>query len=497
MTYTAQAEDLLPGIRVGVVRATTYGLFGPPEQFMPQAHALGAGIVRVNIYWSQVEPEPGVFEWGAVDALLDQLDDGDEAWVTVCASSPWATRRATRWLPASPAVDIDRYHRFVTELVGRRPGSIRFWQSEIEPCLPLFWAGTAEEYLAHLRVFHAAVKAADPAALVVLGAAVPGAMLGDGPAGAQTWASFFGQVLRDGSEYFDIFDIHPYGDAYQVPALVQTCHTQLAAHGCRQPVVASEHSGPLPTDFPDNHPYLAAVLAAHQKQFLGEVPMPDTIEDMQAAEAPAVIALYERMDELPPTLQMFMAGCPTELDDKRHRIACRDLVVRTVLALSAGVRRNLYYAMGPEWKLDRALRITPILMFDKLKLMDYSDDTISHRYPAADTFELLTRHLDKVERVDRITVPNHPDLYLFEIQRTNRTPLLIAWQRHDGADREDLPSIELTWEWPYPSAHAVDALCVSVPTETHDGELRIPVSSTPVFIDTTPAERPAIPPSAR
>ncbi|WP_068053762.1 hypothetical protein [Nocardia xishanensis] len=168
MTSAASADELLPGIRLGVVRGTTYGLFGPPEEFVPQARALGAGIVRVNIYWSQVEPEPGRFVWTALDALLEQLDDGDEAWVTVCASSEWATRRTTRWLPASPALDIDRYRHFVRALAAHRPGRIRFWQCEIEPCLPLFWAGTAGDYLTQLRVFHDAVEQADPAALVVL-----------------------------------------------------------------------------------------------------------------------------------------------------------------------------------------------------------------------------------------------------------------------------------------------------------------------------------------
>ncbi|MGW7531111.1 hypothetical protein [Amycolatopsis sp. NPDC054798] len=485
MTTAAPEGNVLRDTRLGVVRATTYGMFGPPDRFVPRARALGAGIVRVNLYWSQVEPEPGRFAWEAVDALLDQLGEDDEAWVTVCASSPWATRRKTRWLPASPALDLGQYRRFVAELAGRRPGAIRFWQCEIEPCLPLFWAGTAEDYVAQLGVFHSAVKAADPAALVVLGGAVPGAMLGDGAAGASTWAKFFGEVLRGGSERFDVFDIHPYGDAYEVPALIEACRTQLAAHGCGQPVVASEHAGPLPTDFPENLPYLAETLAAHQRQFLGEEPLPDTIEELRETEDPAVAALYARRDELPPALQMFLEGCPAELDAERHRLACEDLVVRTVLALSAGVRRNLYYALGPEWQLERELRITPILMFGKLKLMDYAGGALCHRYPAADTFELMASRLGDVGRVDRTAVPGQPDLYLFEARRTGRTPLLIAWRRPGGVPSEEPP--ELAWEWPCPGAQAVDALGTGVPAEVHNGILRIPVSSTPVFIDALPA----------
>lgn len=487
---SAPAVESLPDIRLGVVHGTTYGLFGPPGEFVPQARALGARIVRVNIYWAQVEPEPATFVWDAVDALLDQLGDEDEAWVTVVSSSPWATRRATRWLPASAALDIGRYQRFVRELAGRRPGAIRFWQCEIEPCLPLFWSGTADEYLAQLRAFHTAVRSADPAASVVLGGAVPGAMLGDGAAGARTWASFFGQVVREGAEYFDIFDVHPYGDPYTVPGLVRACHTQMAAHGYDKPVVASEHSGPLPTEFPANLPYLAGVLAEHQQRFLGEVPMPDTIADMAATEDPAVVELYSRIDQLPPTLRMFMAGCSPELEAERHRLACRDLVVRTILALSAGVRRNLYYPIASEWQLHRDSRIAPALLFDKLKLMDRDGDTISRRYPAADTFELMARYLDGIERIERITVAEQPDLYVFDVERTGRTPLLIAWERGAATGDSEQASTEMSWRWPHPHCRAVDVHGADVPIELDRERLRFPVSATPIFIDSAgaPAE---------
>ncbi|WP_228003214.1 hypothetical protein [Nocardia australiensis] len=483
MTPVASADEVLSDTRLGVVRGTTYGLFGAPEEFVPQARALGAGIVRVNLFWSQIEPEPGRFVWDALDALLDRLGDGEEAWVTVCSGSRWATRHPTRWLPASPAVDIKQYHRFVRKLVGHRPGRIRFWQCEIEPCLPLFWAGTAGEYLTQLRVFHEAVEQADPAALVVLGAAVPGAMVGDGPAGAQTWASFFGEVLRDGAEHFDVFDIHPYGDPYTVTGLVRACRVQLAAHGCRQPVVASEHSGPLPTEFPENLPYLTDVLAVHQRQFLGQAPMPDTLEDLEAAEDAPVVALYQRMDELPPTLQMFMNGCPPELDDHRHRLACRDMVVRTMLALAEGIRRNLHYAIGPEWDFYHDSRVAGVLMFGKLQLMDSRGDTLTHRHPAADTFELMARLLDGATEVRRITVADRPDLYLFEAERTHNAPALVTWERHISTADRDGSTNEFAWEWPYSSAHAVDAFGARVPVRLQDGMLRIPVSSTPVFID--------------
>ena len=97
------------GIRLGIARGITFGLFGPPHEFVPQARALGAGLIRVSIYWSQVEPEPGAFDWTVVDSLLGQLTPGEEAWLTVCSSSLWATRRATDFLPPSPPQDAAAY----------------------------------------------------------------------------------------------------------------------------------------------------------------------------------------------------------------------------------------------------------------------------------------------------------------------------------------------------------------------------------------------------
>src|SRR4029079_6786618 len=122
------------------------------------------------VYWAQVEPEPGRFQWDVVDALLDQVTDDVEVWLTVCSSSPWATRQATNFQPQSPAVDLDTYERFIRHLVRRGRGRARYWQGDNEPSnARLLWAGTAPEYVAQLARMHTAVHDEDPDALVVLG----------------------------------------------------------------------------------------------------------------------------------------------------------------------------------------------------------------------------------------------------------------------------------------------------------------------------------------
>jgi len=214
------ADPVLPGVRLGIVRSISYGLFGKPDQFVPQLRELGAGLVRVYFYWSQVEPEPGRYSFDAVDAFLDQLDGSEEVWVTVCSSSPWATRQATEFLPPSPAKDPEAYRRFVDRLVRHCAGRVRYWQCDNEPSnVGLLWAGTAAEYVVQLRELHQAVKAADPDAAVVLGGA-PYALPASAPDSPDR--QFFDVLLRDGRDYFDLFDLHLYGEAERIPADVET-----------------------------------------------------------------------------------------------------------------------------------------------------------------------------------------------------------------------------------------------------------------------------------
>jgi hypothetical protein len=408
-----------PGVRLGVVRGISYGLFGKPDRFVPQARELGAELIRVYVYWSQVEPEPGRFAFEAVDAFLDQLDGSEEVWVTVCSSSPWATRQATGFLPPSPAKDLTAYHRFVDRLVRHCAGRVHYWQCDNEPSnVGLTWAGTAAEYVAQLRVMHRAVKQADPGAAVVLGGA-PFGLPASLPGSPER--QFFDQLLRDGGDAFD----------------------------------------------------LAAGAGGTGGQGQAAAPSP---------EEAAMARLYEDMAGLPPQLQMFMRGCPPELEAKRDRINRRELVMRNLLALSAGVRRTACWNLAPEIPgYENRLSIMDLL-FGKLVLLGYQDGELSARHPSADAFALVARQLAGVEQVTRVPVPERPGLFLFEVRRRDRGPLLVVWDRRDAFDGEDEPPVAFDWPWPAARADAVDALGQAQPAKVVDGRVELAVSLTPVFV---------------
>lgn len=468
-------------IRLGIVRGISYGLFGKPDEFVPQIRDLGASLVRVYFYWSQIEPVPGQYTFDTVDAFLAQLDGTEEVWVTICSSSLWATQQATTFLPPSPAKDTDAYYRFVNRLVRHCAGRVQYWQCDNEPCnVGLTWAGTATEYLAQLVTMYRAVKDTDPDAAVVLGGA-PFAL----PASAadSPERQFYDLLLREGRDYFDLFDLHLYGEAGQILADIAIVREWMRALGYEKPIVVGEYNAPWPALFPEASAAMQeAMMAAFATPVAGSDAAASAEAAQQTPEQRALASLYARMDSLPPQLQIFMAGCPQVLEEKRHRMNCREIVMRNLLALSAGIRRTVCWNLAPEIPgYTNPLSIMD-LIFGKFALLGYEGTALRHQHPAAKTFALLADQLAGVERVTRLVIPDHPNLYLFEVQRTGQGPLLVVWDHRDSFTGEDEPPITLTYPWQSTRANTIDALGQTQPAELHDGQITLPLTNTPVFI---------------
>lgn len=460
----------------GIVRGPLYGHMGVrADVFMPQVHQLGAHLVRLFLFWDQVEPERGRFVWDAVDTLLEQLGPSDEAWITLNSSSLWATRHATHFQPPSPALDPENYYHFVSTLVTHCKGRVRYWQCENEPTNPLLWGGTAIDYTNHLKIFSRAVKDADATAMVVLAGAVDAFLtedLAQNP-DMQVEQDFFDHVLRENADDFDVFDLHLYGELYALTANINSIRQKMTALGYQKPIFCGEYNGPSFFNFVENLPILQRIFAKMMNE-------PQTETLAQATQRDAIAELYEQMAILPPQTQMFMDGCSLELEEKRHRINCREVVMRSLLALSGGVEKVLCWNLANE-KVDRANLMH--LLFDKHKLFDYEHGVFKQPYPAAEAFRRMTDALGDVEYVRRLQLPQYPAIYLFEVQRRERSPLFVVWERRNAFSGEDEPPTPLTWEWHASRAWAADVFGEPVPTRVHDGCLSLEISLTPVFIE--------------
>ena len=470
------------GIRLGVVRGLSYGLFGAPGEFIPEAQALGARLVRVYLYWGQVEPEPGCYRWDVVDALLGQLTGDEEVWITLCSSSPWGTRISTDFQPQSPAHDQGAYGEFVRQVVRRCAGQVHYWQCNNEPSnTGLLWSGTAAEYITHLKTFYRAVKDSDPAAAVVLGGCGYDVLSSEEGSPAR---QFFDHLAAAGRDAFDLFSVHLYGDPASVPHYLCTARQFMRAHGYLKPVIVGEHAGPQPFEFPDAVAVMQQVFAAA----FSEPPPAQSTGELAAQagqdtpERRAMAALYARMSELPPTLQMFMEGCPAELEAKRHRLACRQVVQRTLLALAGGVHRTAYWNLAPEYPgpVDHLQMMH--LLIGKLPLLGYTGSRLGCRRPTASTFALLADQLAGARAVTRVQAVERPMLHAFEADRPGRGPLLVLWDHRDAFGGEDEPPVITTWPWAAETATVTDVFGQTSTITSHDRQIHLPVSLTPLFV---------------
>jgi hypothetical protein len=265
----------------------------------------------------------------------------------------------------------------------------------------------------------------------------------------------------------------------------------MRAHGYLKPVVVGEHAGPQPFEFPGAMAVMQETFAAAFAEAAGRsgsAPSQSTGELAERAgqdtpERRAMTALYDRMDSLPPRLQMFMAGCPAELDAKRDRIGCRQVVMRTLLALAEGVHRTAYWNLAPEYPgpVDHLQMMH--LLIGKLPLLGYRDGDLAVRRPAAETFALLAGKMAGARAVSRLSPGDRPGLYAFEADRAGRGPLLVLWDHRDPFDGEDEPPVEVTWPWPAPAATVTDVFGRTWTVSGEDHQIRLPVSVTPLFIE--------------
>ena len=457
VTGPGNSEPLRMGAPIGVSWSPTYG-FPPhkPESFVAQARALGAGFTRITLYWSQIEPKPGVWRWDELDAYLAQLTRPDEAFLTLSSASPWATRTPSWVFPSSPAKNPADYDAFVRAVVAHSKGRIRYFQSDIEPNNPFFWRGSADDFAAQQRIFYQAVKAADRKAMVVLGGC-------DGlfdPTGRDPLPgqaadmAFFATVIAADAGAYDAFDLRLYGDPYSIPDRVAFIRAAMAKAGGIKPILAGEYDGPGFFEFPANRRW-AAYMA-------GPGLSPAGAQAMAAAR------------DLPVETRMFLASATPEARARLLSLQADDLVIRNLLALNSGVQKTAFF------ELARDTTAPTDLMFGSFKLFDETDGVLGSPLPLAAPFARLAKLLGGVSAVDR--VPDaRPDVFIFRLTRRHAPPAWIAWRRPAAIG---LGAQTLRIDAPWLPHHATAATMAGevVPLDRQGGRAQISLGASPILL---------------
>jgi hypothetical protein len=468
----AQGAIAQPPVRgpMGVTWGPTYGLpSAKAAPFMPAVRALGASFSRVTLYWSQLEPKPGLERWDELDAYLGQLASPDEGMVTIASASLWATRTKAVVFPSSPATDPKAYYAFVRRVVEHAKGRVRYFQADTEPNNPFYWAGSAEEYAAEQRIFHKAVKDADPQALVVLGGS-------DGlfdPTGAdplpnqQADLAFLRTVLTASRDAYDLFDLHLYADPYTIPARVEAIRALMRQAGGERPIIATEYAGPGFFEFKFNRRFAATLLAP-------------------GAGPDAVRKLRGEGSALPIEARMFLDPDDDRAGNALVRLQTEDLVVRNLLALSASVERTAFF----EVRRDTLDPDAPnAVLFGPTALFDGDGGGLGKPMPLTFAFKRLADALAGARRVTRIAVAGHDDAYVFRIDRGGSSPALIAWRRplQRGGSAEPL-SVELAWSGRTAQARGADGGPMAV--AIRGGKMSLSLTDMPVIVGQARASAP-------
>ncbi|HXF04639.1 MAG TPA: alpha/beta hydrolase fold domain-containing protein [Blastocatellia bacterium] len=187
-----------------------------PRSFELAAQA-GIGWVRFGIWYSLVNPSPGVFRYeeSGFDAQVAGVRQrGLQILGQLGFAAPWNTTAPSGLPPGAdplhfPPRDLRAWADYVSQTVSRYKDEIQYWEVWNEPDLRGFWAGTAAQYAELLAVTYDAIKRANPDAKVVLG----GLALGGPP--QQLNRNFLTEILNDArypaARYFDIMNFHHYG----------------------------------------------------------------------------------------------------------------------------------------------------------------------------------------------------------------------------------------------------------------------------------------------
>jgi polysaccharide biosynthesis protein PslG len=228
----AAVSFVLPGVASASTPRSFFGVV-PQGQLSSRDFERMRGVVgtlRIPVYWFQVEPDPGRYDFSGADELVGEAAKRGVRVLPFVYGSP-------SWLTADAAVAPQRtvegrraWARFLRRLVGRygpggafwrgrsSPRPIRSWQIWNEPNFLLFWRPrpSPSGYVRLLRVAARAIRDADSGARIIAAGVAPV------EAGMLPWSFLAGMYRVPGAaRSFDLAAVHPYsstiaGIEYQV-----------------------------------------------------------------------------------------------------------------------------------------------------------------------------------------------------------------------------------------------------------------------------------------
>jgi polysaccharide biosynthesis protein PslG len=198
--------------------------------------ASGVSTVRIFIPWAGVQPTQDAFNWGQVDTMVNAAVARNMAVLGILNSTPdWAGSPPLSGQPQPGA--YGDYAGLVADRYRGRISAYEIWNEEnvitfLSPPEPAAYTGL-------LKAAYPKIKAADPAALVVMGGL--NAVFSFGSLTVDPAQFMSGVYAAGGRAFFDAAAYHPYnytmkfseGGSYPISALNQVAamHKVMADNG--------------------------------------------------------------------------------------------------------------------------------------------------------------------------------------------------------------------------------------------------------------------------
>ncbi len=200
-----------------------------------------AGYAREEFEWNRVEPRDGYYDWPKFDQMVAVAQARNIKIVgKLVYSADWASSAPAGTPTATaryyPPADLNAWSDYVQQTVSRYAGRVTAWEVWNEPNLDRYWAPTPDpaRYAEMLRATYPVIKAADPAATVLLG----------GPAGGFS-ESFMSALKANGAgDSFDALALHLYVNGAPEPSIIEswfsTAQTWVARNTPGRPIWITE-----------------------------------------------------------------------------------------------------------------------------------------------------------------------------------------------------------------------------------------------------------------
>ena len=177
---------------------------------------MGFGWVKQGFAWRDIEPFEGAEpDWWKPDQVVDQVEAaGLKLLVRLDRQPFWSQEEEYPPLENAPPADLQDFGRFCGAMAERYRGRIAAYQVWNEPNLSREWGGDAPDPVAYtelLRVCYEAIKAADPAAIVISAGLAP---TGTTPPIAMPDTQYLQEMYDAGAaDYFDVLGANAPGYA--------------------------------------------------------------------------------------------------------------------------------------------------------------------------------------------------------------------------------------------------------------------------------------------